>query len=86
MWWKSVFVSSVCATLESLCAWIGFKKNQSVNYTSYFAPVNFQIRRKRYKLSELMKGVTIERVKALLDSTAWALEGEAVGFEIILCV
>ncbi|MCL2309334.1 MAG: PbsX family transcriptional regulator [Proteobacteria bacterium] len=36
--------------------------------------------RKRYRLSELLKGA--EQLKKLNKKTAWALEGEAVGREL----
>ncbi len=38
--------------------------------------------RKRYKLSELLEGVTQEKVDALISDTAWAQEGGPTGQEI----
>lgn len=38
--------------------------------------------RKRYKLSELLKGVTQEKMDALINDTSWAQEGSPVGQEI----
>jgi antitoxin ChpS len=38
--------------------------------------------RKRYSLTELLQGVTLENMKALKKETAWAREGGSVGDEI----
>lgn len=38
--------------------------------------------RKRYSLAELLKGVTQEKMDALIDETKWAQEGGPAGKEI----
>jgi antitoxin ChpS len=39
-------------------------------------------RRKRYTVAQLLEGATPKLTKALMDDTAWAREGEAVGREL----
>lgn len=41
-----------------------------------------KVGRKRYRLSELLKGVTQEKMDALINETAWAQEGGPAGKEI----
>jgi len=40
-------------------------------------------RHKRYTLSELLKGATLENLKALNKATQWARKGETIGRELI---
>jgi len=39
-------------------------------------------RRKRYTLSEILQGVTPQKMAALNAKTTWAREGKAIGREI----
>jgi antitoxin ChpS len=38
--------------------------------------------RKRYTVAQLLEGATPKLTKALIDDTAWAREGDAVGREL----
>jgi hypothetical protein len=46
-----------------------------------FCPI--KAKRKRYALTELMKGITPESIQALKAATVWALNGAPVGGELI---
>lgn len=80
---KASFLSSICAILEPLSLWVGSKPTCDIGNRSLMVSSPAQAKHKRYTFSELMVGVTPEKIEALNAATAWALEGPAMGEELV---
>ena len=81
---RITFLSKIYAILEPLFLCGGLLRAPGNTEDGLLmVSVPTKAKHKRYAFTELMKGVTPESVQALNHSTAWALEGTAVGRELI---
>ena len=74
-------VAKLSAILEPRALWLGSKSSE-VEDNLPLVHLAFK-RHRRYSLVELLKGATPESVEALMISTAWSLEGDSVGEELL---
>jgi len=77
------FLLKIYAMLNSLFLCVGLKPFCYTEGALLMVSFPAKVKHKRYLFVELMKGVTPESLQALNAAIVWALNGVAVGIELI---